>query len=435
MTAETAARVLDTSFLRDFPRDAAREIEKMPQEAVVPVLVRQPPAVLAGMWGYLLPEVAESLFYPLPDSLLAELLALLDPGRAAALLDRLDEPECERYLAALPPSVARELRELLAYPPGCAGRLMDARVMAMRRDMTAAEALATLRQSRRPGRVRFVFLIDDEGRLESSVDLQDLVFAQGDVLLSHLAQPVVQTVSVLDPQEEIVNRLAQLHMEELPVVDIQGGLVGVIRSETLLRTLQEDTSADLQTMVGASRDERALSTVGFAARKRIGWMHINLGTAFLAASVVGLFEATIAQFTALAILMPVVAGMGGNMGAQALAVTLRGLALREITVRYWARILFKEARVGMLNGTLIALSTSLAVFLFSQNGGLALVIGLAMVISLSIACVAGALVPLLLTRFGQDPAQSSAIFLTTITDITGFMSFLGIATLLSALLL
>jgi magnesium transporter len=127
--------------------------------------------------------------------------------------------------------------------------------------------------------------------------------------------------------------------------------------------------------------------------------------------------------------------MGGNMGSQALAVTLRGLALREITIRHWLRIFFKEAQVGLLNGTLIALTTALVVLLWSHNGGLALVIGLAMSISLSIACVAGAMVPILLTRFGQDPAQSSAIFLTTVTDITGFMSFLGIGTLLSSLLL
>ncbi len=435
MNPETAVHVLDASFLRDFPRDAAREIERLPLETVVPTLVEQPPVVLAAVWHYLLPEVAEKLFVELPETLGAELVTMLDPGRAAALLDRLGDRECEHCLTRLPPSVARELRALLAYPADSAGRLMDVSVMTLRRTMTAASALAFLRQARHPGRVRFVFLVDDEGRLESAVDLQDLALAEGDTLLGSLAQPTRQTVSVLDPKAEIVTRLGQSHVEELPVVDIHGRLLGVIRSEVLLRTLQEDTSADLQTMVGASRDERALSSVGFAARKRVGWMHINLATAFLAASAVSLFEGTIAQFTALAVLMPVVAGMGGNMGAQALAVTLRGLALREITVRHWLTILFKEARVGVLNGTIIALTTALAVYAFSQNQGLALVIGLAMVISLSIACVAGALVPIILTRFGQDPAQSSAIFLTTVTDITGFMSFLGIATLLSALLI
>lgn len=435
MTVAAAVEALNQSFLRDFPREAAREIEKLPESEAAPALTSQDGVVLAGVWEYLLPDTATRLLRILPDEVQAELLRTLDPGHAAALLDRLTPTERDRCLDLLTEPVARELRQLLAHAPDSAGRLMDTRVMALRGEMVVGEALTHLRRTRRPGRVRFIYLIDDVGRLEGGVDLQDLALSDDDVSLRSLARPVQATVSVMDPQEEIVTRLEQFHLEELPVLDIHGRLLGVIRSEVLLQTLQDDASADLQMMVGVSRDERALSPVAFAARKRIVWMHINLVTAFVAASVVGLFEGTIAQFTALAVLMPVVAGMGGNMGAQALAVTLRGIALREITVRHWFRVLFKEARVGLLNGVIIALTTSLAVFLWSGNSGLALVIGLAMVISLNIACVAGAMVPLVLTRIGQDPAQSSSIFLTTITDITGFMSFLGIATLLSALLL
>lgn len=435
MAVEQAVDTLNRYFLRDYPREAAREIEALPPEAVAPALAEQPTAVLAGVWEHLLPDTAESLLLRLPEASAAGLLAMLDPARATALLGRMAAAERERYLGLLDGVVARELQRLLDYPGDSAGRLMDARVAALRGEMTAAEALDHLRRARRPGRVRFVFLVDDAGRLESAVDLQDLALADADASLRGLARPVAAAVSVLAPREEVVERLERFRIEELPVLDVHGSLRGVIRSEVLLQTLQDETSADLQAMVGVGREERALSPVLFAARKRILWMHINLATAFVAASVVGLFEGTIAQFTALAVLMPVVAGMGGNMGSQALAVTLRGLALREITARHWLRVFFKEARVGLLNGTGIALTTSAAVLLWSGNGGLALVIGLAMVISLSIACVAGAMVPILLTRLGQDPAQSSAIFLTTITDITGFMSFLGIATLLATLLL
>jgi magnesium transporter len=187
-------------------------------------------------------------------------------------------------------------------------------------------------------------------------------------------------------------------------------------------------------MVVVSRDERALSTPLVAMRKRLPWLNINLLTAFLAAAVVGLFENTIAQFTALAVLLPVVAGQSGNTGAQALAVIMRGLALREIRVRHWQRVLVKEVLAGALNGVAIAIVTALGVLLWSDSAGLALVIGVAMVVSMALAGLAGAAIPLLLTRFGQDPAQSASIILTTVTDIVGFLSFLGLATLFSRLL-
>jgi magnesium transporter len=208
----------------------------------------------------------------------------------------------------------------------------------------------------------------------------------------------------------------------------------VIHQAGLLTALQEETSLDIQTMVGASKDERALSKVPFAVIKRLPWLQINLLTAFLAASVVGLFENTIARFTALAVLMPVVAGQSGNAGAQALAVTMRGLALREIGVRHWARVVFKEVNVGLLNGLAIAVTTGVAVFFWSRSFGLSLVIGISMVLSMIAAGFSGAVIPIALTRMGQDPAQSSSIVLTTVTDVVGFFSFLGIATLLAQML-
>jgi magnesium transporter len=187
-------------------------------------------------------------------------------------------------------------------------------------------------------------------------------------------------------------------------------------------------------MVGASADERALSLPLYAVKKRLPWLHINLLTAFLAASVVGLFENIIAQFTALAILLPVVAGQSGNAGAQALAVTMRGLALREVGTREWRRVLLKEMLVGAVDGLVLALTCGLGVFLWSQSFGLAVVIGVAMVLSMVAAGISGALVPMVLTRLGQDPATASSIILTTVTDVAGFFSFLGTATLLASIL-
>ena len=244
--------------------------------------------------------------------------------------------------------------------------------------------------------------------------------------------PVV--VAATSSREEVVETLQNHNLTALPVTDFEGRLVGVIRQQGLLTAVGEEMSADLQTMVGVSKAERALSPPMFAVRKRLPWLQVNLLTAFLAASVVGLFEGTIARFTALAVLMPVVAGQSGNTGAQALAVTLRGLALREIRGRHWLRVLGKEAMVGATNGLVISFFAGTGVLLWSGSPGLALVIATAMTVSMTTAAVAGAGIPLLLTVLGQDPAQSSSIFLTTITDVIGFLSFLGLATILSSLL-
>jgi len=218
------------------------------------------------------------------------------------------------------------------------------------------------------------------------------------------------------------------------VTDFEGRIVGVIRHESLMAAAQAEATADVQTMVGASKDERALSKVSFAVRRRLPWLQVNLGTAFLAAAVVGLFEGTIAQFTALAVLLPVVAGQSGNTGSQALAVTMRGLALREIRGRHWLRVSMKEAAAGAINGVAVALVTALAVYMWSDSAGLTAVIAVAMVTSMAIAGLAGASIPMILERLGQDPAQASSIVLTTVTDVVGFFSFLGLATIAAGVL-
>ena len=221
---------------------------------------------------------------------------------------------------------------------------------------------------------------------------------------------------------------------DLAVVDAEGRLLGIIYHDALVKAAQEDATADIQTMVGASREEKALSPALFAVKKRLPWLQINLLTAFLAASVVGIFEETIAMFTALAVLLPVVAGQSGNAGAQALAVTMRGLALREIGLRHWLRVTVKEVQTGFVNGLAVALTCGIGVYFWSGSIGLVLVIAASMVLAMIAAGFAGAVVPIALTRVGQDPAQSSSIILTTVTDIAGFFSFLGIATLLAGIL-
>jgi magnesium transporter len=187
-------------------------------------------------------------------------------------------------------------------------------------------------------------------------------------------------------------------------------------------------------MVGAGSEERALSSPVFTVKSRLPWLCINLLTAFAAAAVVGLFDATIAKFTALAVLLPVVAGQSGNTGAQALAVTSRGLALREIRIGHWWRVVRKEVLAAAMNGVAVAAITAGGVLVWSASVGLAGVIGVSMVISMVLAALAGAVIPILLTALGRDPATASSIILTTVTDIAGFFSFLGLATVMSGFL-
>lgn len=435
MTGNSAivAAALNRRFLADYPSEAARSLEAMSFAAAAQALATQPASVIALIWNHLVTDVAVELFVRLPATAARNLLSDLDPAAASALLQRLKPETREQCLAALDPRVGDELRALLAYAPDSAGRLMNPHVITFRRSMSTRTALARLRAvSSQP--VSEIMVIDDDNRLDGRVALQDLALADPRQPIETLIQPLIATVPDTASREEVVATIEQYKLSELPVVDFAGRLIGIIHQSALVTALTEETSLDIQTMVGASRDERALSGVHFAVTKRLPWLHINLLTAFVAAAVVGIFENTIAQFTALAVLLPVVAGQSGNAGAQALAVTMRGLALREIGTRHWPRIVLKEINVGFLNGLAIALTTAIGVYLWSRSAGLALVIAIAMVLSMVAAGLSGALIPVVLTRLRQDPAQASTIFLTTVTDVVGFFSFLGTATLLAGFL-
>lgn len=258
--------------------------------------------------------------------------------------------------------------------------------------------------------------------------------AQPGTTVGELVQGAPIHVMNMASREEVLDRVSAHKVSILPVVDAEFRVVGIIDQASLMRAAREEAASDIQSMVGVSREERALSPALFAVRRRLPWLNINLLTAFLAASVVGVFESTIAQFTVLAVLLPVVAGQSGNTGAQALAVVMRGLALREIRPRHASRVLVKEGVAGLLNGVAIAVVTCIGVYIWSGSAGLCLVIGMAMVISMLLAGLSGAAITLILSAMPQDPAQSGSIFLTTVTDIVGFFSFLGLATVFSRLL-
>lgn len=425
---------LADAYIDDYPQETIEVLESAPVEELIELLQSQSPQRGALILGRLSTALATTVLQQLNPDLVRRVVAVMNPVHAALLLSSLGPDAREKQLNNLDAGLARELRDLMSYPEASAGRLMQPRAPSIPARLTVKQVLNRLR--RFPSRETAVLVVtDDSGKLLGLVDLVDVVQADPATRLEsllHITAPV--RVNATTPREEIINLFTRYRLRLLPVVDIDDRLLGVIRQSAVIKATQEEAATDMQAMVGVSRDERALSSPLSAMRKRLPWLNINLLTAFLAAAVVGLFENTIAQFTALAVLLPVVAGQSGNTGAQALAVIMRGLALREIQVRHWQRVLLKEVLAGALNGIAIAIVTGLGVLLWSKSVGLAAVIGVAMVISMALAGLSGAAIPLLLTRLGQDPAQSASILLTTVTDVVGFFSFLGLATLFSTLL-
>ena len=431
---QLAVNALAESFCRHEPQSAAYKLESMPSEDAAEILRNIPLQASIATWESLSPYVGAQLIEYFEDEKAVKVLESMDPGKSSSILSLLENERRESLFERIDEATKREFQTLIQYPPDSAGWLMDTRIMRFTPEMKVSEALIVLNRVKSDMPVYELRLVDSEQRIHSIVDIKDLALSDPDSSLQQISRNIPVVASPVDSREEIVKKMENFRLEELTVINEEGHILGVIRHSSLIDVLKADATLDIQTMVGASKDERATSSSFLAIRKRMPWLQVNLITAFLAAAVVGMFEGTIAKFTALAILLPVVAGQSGNAGAQALAVTMRGLALREIRVHDWLKMAVKESTVGLWNGIGIAVVCGIGVFIWSGQLGLVAVIMSSMVIAMVLAGLAGALVPIALTRIGQDPAVASSIVLTTITDIAGFLSFLGIATLLSGML-
>jgi magnesium transporter len=269
--AVTAEQALTRRFLLDYPHEAARLLETLPTAEAADVLAAQAPHAALRAWQALASDVALAVLDELPGPLASHLLAEAEPQVAVAVLARLDASPREAWLQRLGGEAAHELRELLAYPPDSAGHLMDPRVSALHSGMRVADAIERLRQIRRNG-LRELFVVDDNGRLAGRVEVQDLALAARELPLADITRGVVAFVSALDPREDVVQTLQKHPISALPVVNVSGRFIGVIRQAELMAAVEEESSLDMLTMVGASPDERALSTPGFAVRKRLPWL-------------------------------------------------------------------------------------------------------------------------------------------------------------------
>ncbi len=427
------SNLLHEVYFTNYPKEAAKHLETFSTEDIVRLIQATDGRGVANLLSFMNPEIAADVLSAIPHHLAVETITELSPSIAGSLVSRLSEEHQSALLPALPKSIANEIQAFLQYPVNTVGSFMDPRVMAIPEDLTVEEAIGLVR-ARAPKDIHDLYIIDRNQVLVGSLSLKDLLLLPSQERLLSVMRRDVPTIHPLENREELITLFEQRKLFSIPVTDLDGHLLGNIRNDIIFKAGQEEATADLQTMVGASRDERALSPPLFSVRKRLPWLEINLVTAFLAAFVVGLFEDTIAKFTALAVLLPVVAGQSGNTGAQSLAVVMRGLALRDIRPSQWLRVGGKEFLVAFINGIAVAVTTCIAVFFWSGSWGLTMVIGISMIISMSIAGLSGAIIPIGLQALNQDPAQSSSIILTTVTDIVGFFSFLGLATAFSHLL-
>lgn len=365
----------------------------------------------------------------LPQAALSEAVRDLDSDDVVDLVEDLAEPAQEAILEALEDADRVAVEQALAYPEESAGRLMQREIVAAPIHWNVGEAIDYLRDiDGLPEHFYHLVLVDPRMKPLGHIGLGRLLGARREVMLENLREEDFRTIPVTQPEEEVAYAFNQYHIISAPVVDEDDRLVGVITMDDAMVVLDEEHEEDILRLAGVgegSLSDRVVETI----RARFPWLAVNLVTAVLASMVIGQFEATISQFVALAVLMPIVASMGGNAGTQSLTVAVRAIATKDLTGANLWRVIRREVLVGLANGLIFAGVMGVVGLVWFGSGALAAVIALAMVINLVVAGFAGTIVPVVLERFGIDPALASGAFVTTVTDVVGFLAFLGLAAL------
>ncbi|MBB1094292.1 magnesium transporter [Rhodopseudomonas palustris] len=374
--------------------------------------------------------VREEILEELEPETVAEGVRELDSDDAVELLQVLDEEDQEEILDKLPPSERDAIERSLDYPENSAGRRMQTEFIAVPRDWDVGQAIDFMRDTPDlPERFYEIYVVDGANYWQGAIALDALLRSHRNVPLADLIDEDRRKVSALDDQEEVARLFGKYNLVAAPVVDPDNRLVGVITIDDVVDVIEEEADEDLKALGGVTSDEELSDRVWTIARGRFNWLLVNLATAFLASSVLGLFEGELQQMVALAVLAPIVASQGGNAATQTMTVAVRALATRELGPSNAYRVVMRELLVGLVNGIGFAIITGLAAYAWFRVPGLGVVIGLAMVCNLVAGALGGILIPIALDRVRADPAVASGTFVTTVTDVVGFFSFLGIATL------
>ena len=392
-------------------------------------------------------EQAGAVLAELDDQALHDLTAALDEteissalGRmetddAAQVVDELPEEQAEKVLDLLGEEKSGEIQELLEYGEKTAGRIMSPDVLAVREGQTVTQAIDHVRKAPSAESAHFLYVVDDHDHLVGAVPLRRLITVDAATPVGLLGQGDPVSVTPETDQEDVARLVAKYDLLSVPVVDRDHRLLGVITVDDVIDVIREEATEDIQRLGGVAGDETVFDSHSAVFPKRVTWRLVNLGTAVLAASVIGLFENSIRELATLAVFMPIVASMGGIGTTQTATIVVRGLALGDMGPPHLWRVLRKELLLGLSTGLVNAILMGAIAYLWKGHALLAVIVGAALVINMLVAAVVGVVVPLLLRAFRIDPAIASSVIITTFTDVCGFFSFLGLATLLIRFLL
>ncbi|MGH6741771.1 MAG: magnesium transporter [Bradyrhizobium sp.] len=374
--------------------------------------------------------VREEILEELEPETVAEGVRELESDDAVELLEGLDEADQEEILEKLPPQEREEIERSLEYPEGSAGRRMQTEFISVGSDWTVGQAIDYMRETPDlPERFYEIYVVDAQKRWQGAVPLDVLLRTRRPIPLKELIEEDRRRVAVTDDQQEVARLFGKYNLVAAPVVDAEDRLVGVVTIDDVVDVIEEEADEEIKALGGVTSDEELSDNFWTIAKGRFNWLLINLATAFLASSVLGLFEGQLEKMVALAVLAPIVASQGGNAATQTMTVAVRALATRELGSSNALRVTLRELLVGVVNGVGFAVITGIAAVIWFKIPGLGIVIGLAMVCNLVAGALGGILIPMVLERFRADPAVASGTFVTTVTDVVGFFSFLGIATL------
>ncbi|NNG04460.1 MAG: magnesium transporter [Inquilinus sp.] len=408
--------------------DLLERLNKDDRETVVDI-IRPQLQVDAEILTHLDEDVREQIFERLEPAEIAGAMVGLDSDDALDLIEDLDDEDREEILASMPAAERLQVEQGLTFPEDSAGRLMQREFVAVPMFWTVGKSIDYLRTAEDlPDDFYALFAVDPSYKPVGTAVLSRVLRSKRSVKIDTLISEDIHPVPATMDQEEVAFLFRQYGLVSAPVVDEAGRLIGVITVDDVVNVIDEEAEEDLLKLGGVSEDDIYRDVID-TTRSRMMWLGVNLVTAILASAVIALFESTIEAIVALAVLMPIVASMGGNAGTQSLTVAVRALAMKELTTSNAGRVVGKEVLVGALNGLLFALVAGGATWLWSGNVELSAVIGAAMIVNLVVAGFSGAIIPLALEKLGIDPAVASGVVLTTVTDVIGFFAFLGLAAL------
>lgn len=419
-----------TLLLDLHPADIADLIEQLTWEQQ-DQLARMAPDVFTGdVLAELAVDTRGDVVEALEAEHIAEALSVLDSDDKTLVVEELDDEKREAVLAAVSAEDRQYLESSLAFEEETAGRLMQREFVAAPLFWTVGDTIDHMRMAGEdlPDLFFEVFVIDEAFKPAGAVPVSKLMRCQRDVKLADIMEPTKIIIRPEDDQEDAAYLFEKYHLISAPVVDGDGRLAGMLTVDDIVDVIQEENKEDMLALAGVN-DAGQADTVWTSVKARAPWLLVNLGTAVVASAVIALFDEAIAQLVALAVLMPIVASMGGNAGTQSLAVAVRAIASRDLTMSNSMRVIWRELAAGAVNGLIFAVVMGLVAALWFQDWTLGWVIAVSMVITLACAGLAGILVPLGLRRMGADPAVASSVFVTTVTDIVGFFVFLGLGAL------